>query len=451
MIQQALALLAATALGTSLAAMPLSTSLASSGAVASSSVQDVELLRYVKVGPQGAKVRNYSDSKGLVLTELEPGQVLAVYGESGPGGNEWLSVEVPGGFPVWVYGKFLRETSERDVYEVTGNNVLQRPRPASDPSSYPVREKLFVRDRVVGIQRNDPSKPLDQDWVQIWSPAGVRAWVDTESITELENGSSGTQLWAQSVLTVREERGTQGGRAPLGAGSAAPVAGGAGASLASSPQEPGASSSGSARGAGDAAAATEAGAPILDEYQASRALAGADERFAAQNQSAQPDYVVVRASYEAILAMVPEGATAELVRSRLREVDARERAEVIRAELALEANAQRNEIETRRRTIEELGTLRDPLENRYPRRGWLEKIERKNDEPIWILRWSGQIVAEVSCSSGRYDLPVFEDYELGITGRFIQTAATIGASVPPHVAVIDISRIEVLSGRGLAR
>ena len=63
-----------------------------------------------------------------------------------------------------------------------------------------------------------------------------------------------------------------------------------------------------------------------------------------------------------------------------------------------------------------------------------------------MLSWSGKDVAEVVCHSGRYDLSVFKNFEIGINGRTLRGAveASAGRARAPQ---IDVARIEVLGGR----
>ena len=377
------------------------------------SQEDVKLLRYVTAGPDGAVARNLFDKKGLELRKIEPGQILAVYGENGA----FLEVEVPGGFPVWVYGKFLRPTNDPNVYEVAGNDVLQRPRPSSDPSNWPLRQKLFSRDRVRAIQRNDPSKDLSEDWVQVWSPSGVRAWVDAAETEPLENEREGATLWARAVVADKELTGS----------------------------------------VDPSSAAREAGAPngaaaAQDEGQqaALATLGAADDMFAAEKARENPDFTGVRAAYEVLLQSLPAGSTADLVRGRLREVDAREQALAIKREFEEELREHQAGLDKREQELRAAGSDVDPLGgDRFVARGWLERLERHDAPPVYILRWGGQIVAELVCSGGRYDLDVFENFELGVRGNKLAKAASPGTILAPSVRVIDASRIEVLSGRGV--
>ena len=76
---------------------------------------------------------------------------------------------------------------------------------------------------------------------------------------------------------------------------------------------------------------------------------------------------------------------------------------------------------------------------------------RRLDEPdTWILRWAGTPVTEVVCTSGRYDLALFEGYELGVQGRSVREAGATTEGVGA-LSALDLERIEVISGSGARR
>ena len=142
-------------------------------APAAPAAQDTGKLSYARVGTGGATARNLYDQQGLAVLEVPAGTVLAVHGER----SGWLDVEVPGGFKVWVFGEYVRAASEAGTLQITGDHVRMRPLPSSGAESLPLRQHLSRGDRVRLIRRNNSSLDLRQDWVQIWSPAGARAWV----------------------------------------------------------------------------------------------------------------------------------------------------------------------------------------------------------------------------------------------------------------------------------
>jgi len=242
--------------------------------------------RYVRAR-SGAAVRTFQDDAGKVLETLEEGALLRVYEES----VGFYEVARPEGFPVWVYGQYLEPAGEAGVLRVTGDAVNMRPLPSSGVESYPLTQKLSRNDKVRLIARKDESLPLQQDWAQVWSPPGARAWVRADQTEALEAGASGAALWGKAVAD------TLAARKPV------PTA-----QPASAPKEGAAGSS-----AGGAAAAGRG------EVEA--ALDRADALFRAEKVKdeggAIPDYEAVIQAYEAVQALGPQGQTALLVESRV--------------------------------------------------------------------------------------------------------------------------------------
>ena len=77
---------------------------------------------------------------------------------------------------------------------------------------------------------------------------------------------------------------------------------------------------------------------------------------------------------------------------------------------------------------------------RYDARGWLESRKRSNGEWSWYLSFAGKETCVVQCSSGRYNISMFEGYEIGVTGMMINEAGAAQSTC-------DMRSIEVLSGR----
>lgn len=380
---------------------------------AAASVQ--ERIHYVRVGSDGAKAYNLADAQAVSVLDIAPATVLAVHAERG----DWLSVEAPGGFRVWVWGEYLRAGSEPGTLEVTGADVRLRPLPSSGIESYALEQRLSRGQRVIAIARANPDVPMDRDWVQVWSPAGARAWVRRGDTVALEAGASGTALWAEAVTQSTDTR-----RAEARAiDASAPQAGG------QSPAAP-------------------------REIQA--AMQAAETSFASQRRvdesGGAPDYAAVIAAYEAVAAMGPTGSAADTLSSRLAEVRARESAYQIRLELEAERARRIEEARIATERINEAGDERDPFEGRFDARGWLVPTYAKGQAtPTYILRWGGTDVAEVVCFSGRYDMSVFAGYELGVNGAQLRSAIEASAGRPGRVPQIDVRRLEVLASRSAKR
>jgi hypothetical protein len=365
-------------------------------------------LRYLQVGERGAQARNLYDKSGLAVGELAKGTILAVHAERG----EWLQVEVPGGFAVWVFGQYVKPTSQPGVLEVTGNEVRQRPLPSSGDNAYPLSPNLARGERVTLVRRNDPSLPLERDWVQIYSPPGVRAWVPKADTQALPAGSDGAELWAAAAVEKKQERTPAAAKAPVAVPAAAP--------------------------AQDARAAGTGG-----QGQAAVLLREADELLARERELDSPDFAAVRAAYGRALAADSSGPTAEIVRSRLKEVDAYAEFFAIRSELEAERARRQSESERRQQALEQAAGSTDPFAGRYDARGWLERRKSGKTERFVVV-WSGKEVAEVVCTSKRYDLGLFENYQVGVNG-FGSNAGLSGGGP------IDVARLEVLAGRYKSR
>jgi hypothetical protein len=64
-----------------------------------------------------------------------------------------------------------------------------------------------------------------------------------------------------------------------------------------------------------------------------------------------------------------------------------------------------------------------------------------------VLRFSGEDTAELVCFSGRYDLSVFEGFELGVNGELLRGPIEASAGRTFRAQQLNVARIEVLSGR----
>lgn len=393
-----------------------------SGALEGISQDGVQDPYYMVVGPGGATARNTFSNAGVSIGTLAEGTILTVYSKQ----VDWLEVEVPGGFEVWVYGQFLEPTAVSGELEVNGHGVRQRPLPSAGVESFPLRQKLFGGDRVHVIRRQNPGIALAEDWVQIYSPPGVRAWLRADGARALPAGSNGAKMWGNAVREVEQSR--QGS-------SPAP--------------NPGGNDSGTP---GEGGTPIPAAAPNLDSATIQAmgdAMAEANAMMAVARRSKNPDFKAVRAAYQAVLALSEQGLTAELARDRLRELDLLEEGYRLEQQLESERAAREELMRERQDRIDAAGRVpRDPFEGRYQARGWLERIEdEERGLPVYRMRWGGYPVAELVCTSGRYDLDVFLDFELGVRGRTLRPGVQNEdgeVSTPPR---IDVSRIEVISGR----
>ncbi len=382
-------------------------------------------LRYLRVGSNGAKARNLGDSNGVSIADLSKGTLVAVYEERG----DWLECEVPGGFEIWVYGLFVKASSEAGVLEITGSEVRARPLASSGPESYPLTPNLSKGDRVRLIKRNDTAKPLAEDWVKVYSPPGVRGFVAKSECEALSPGMDGAAAWSSAVVESRK-------RAPvtaLPAGGAAVAAGGA---------------AGAATGAATGGEAIAAGfVGELTPQQAIEELKRADAALARERAVANPDLTGVRAQYQLVFDSTKEGATKEMAKHGLAEVDALIEAHAIKSTLQAERDRAEQDNLRRQEALAKAAKNKDLYSGRFDSRGWVEKRVLPGQKPTYMVRWGGNLESELICNSGRYDLSAFNGYEIGINGRELRSFTPGDIS---HVAVprlIDAARIEVISGR----
>ena len=367
-----------------------------------------KFLRYVRAVDAGARVRNIYDAQGVVVLEVPPQGLLAVHGER----SGWLEVEAPGGFSVWVFGEYLVTTPDTGTLQVKGNDIRMRPMPSSGPESLPLRQLLGSGDKLRTIGRKDASKPLAEDWVNVWSPPGTHAWVAANETRALAAGEDGAALWSKSVVDARQ---------------------------------------GSTReAAAPTTTKTSDGKP--DGKEVTTALADAEAALARERKveagGGVPNYAAAREGYEKVLAAAPTGSSADVARDRIGLCKAYEEAYSLRNTLqqqraALEATLKKRDEDMAR------AAKRGVFDGRYDVRGWVEKRMLPGDDiPIYIVRWAGDQTAEVVCTTGRYDLALFVDYEIGINGRELRGPISGPTPQLTRPRELDISRIEVISGRG---
>ncbi len=371
---------------------------------------------YVRTKNSGAALYNLPDRGAAVITNIPASTLLAVHSERAG----YMEVEPAGGFEVWVFGQYAKPTDMPGVFELTGNNVLMRPRASSDESSYPLGQKLNKGDRVRLVGRADTSKPIIQDWLRIAAPPGTRAWVLMSETTPLAANEDARALWAAAVKTA------QASTKPFD-----PALLGAGA------------------GAATAATAATAAAPAAggtSQAAAQTALADAEKRMVEARAAAKPDFSAAKAAYERVLEESPKGAAADTARLRLEEIAARQEIVRIRADAQATEGARQAELAKADARLREASVSQDPMWGRFQARGWLEREERPGQSARYVVRWGGKTVSEIVCTSGRYDLAAFDGYEVGLMGVTLRSAAAQadGSSDPMR---IDATRIEVISGR----
>lgn len=376
--------------------------------------------RVVIVTSGAAAVRTLADKQAPAVLRPAMGTVLRIVGAKKAA---FVPVQAPGGFPVWIHGSLVKTTTEASVLEITANAVNQRPLPSSEQVSFPLAVRLHAGDKVRVIARNDASKPLAEDWVQVWSSAESFGWILEDEVGEVQAG--GDKMWndalaalgARTVTAEEAKQGTEGAKP------------------------------GEVRADGtDANGSRPVVTPITSERiaQARAALDKADSELVALRTQEAPDLSGVRAAYAQVAeAKVSTDLTAR-AQAGLAVVDAIESAKALESDLEAEKARRLESLMQKQRQMWEESRRRDPLGGRFDARGVLEVQARAGEEPRYVLRWGPDLVCEVRCSSGRYDLDLFASYELGLKGVLDYTDQTALLKERP---VLDLARIEVLSRR----
>ncbi len=378
---------------------------------------------YVRATSAGAKLLNYRDVQSSVWRTMAAGDVLRVTGEQvlePPGQPKlvFLEVEAPGGLPVWVFGQYLAPTEVEGVLQTT-TGVRMRPKPSSDQSSMAHPMTLKGGERVRFIERSDASKPMSEDWVKVWSPENARAWVlatETEAATDV---AAAREEWTRTSDALRAKMPT-----------AVPAV--------------------TENDRDSTSAATPASAPAQDD-EALQALEEARQLHESAIATPGANYADVIAAYEKTLEITPQGSPVG-TQAKAGLHDAQIRAGF--ADLSAVVDSHNAETERLRAEYEREQELeartKDPLWGRFLARGWV--VMRQSEEgPAYYLNWKGQDVCELVCTVGRYDLAVFEGFEIGVMGTTSRGAMPASATGPAEPKLLDLYRIEVISGAGPRR
>lgn len=352
-------------------------------------------LRFGRISADGAAIYNLPDGKGKEIARPQKGQLVAIYKENASG---WLEAEVPGGFAVWVFGRFLEPTSVADLYRVTGNAVNLRPAPSSEVTDFPLPQRLQAGDELRVIERLEPEKPLSETWVRVWSPPGVRGCLRSSAVEGLVQGEDGPALWSAALATLPSappERVTQ-----------------------ARPREP----------------------SELERKESEARVALEEARAALERERARetPDYDPIEKALDSVVA---RGGTAAVeARAELRTLATLREASALKADLERERARRAEEVHERQQEVWEKSRDKDPLGGAFTARGVLERRTGAEGITRFYLRFGGQIRCELACASGRYDLATFAGTEIGVHGREI-------ASRSGEVPTYEIARLEVLAVR----
>jgi len=419
----------------------------------SSNAQETGVLRYVRAKDTGAKLFNLADKASIVVGTVPAKGLLEVYAENAG----YLSVDAPGGMEVWVYGQYLRTTAVPGIVEVNGNGVFMRPLPKSDDSSYPLQQQLHKGDRLKVLGRNDATKALAADWVKVVSPAGTRAWVVTDDTTAVDTKEDVRTAWADAVKSANASRPTFDLTAAKTQGAAATVAVKDAAADANEKRTVAwAGADNAAKTEGAQAEGTKAEGTKAAGTQASGArdssFESAERLYEASRTSSTPDWNGVRAAYQRYLEANPKGTFADKARLQLQKVELHEEIVRIQSERSRDDSTRGDRLASARARLAEVSQGDNPLWGRFQARGWILREQPvASDAPRFIVYWAGRPQAEIVCSSGRYDLAKFADYEVGISGAVLRQAVSGSDSSGARPARIDATKIEVLGARSVAR
>ncbi len=354
-------------------------------------------------------VRNFPDRNGSSFIEVKAGTIVRAFSTS-QGVPPFREVEVGGGFPVWVFGKYLQPTSVDGVLVVSGARVNMRPSPDLSPGAMPLRSsKLNAGQRVKLLKRANKAASLGEDWVLIQAPANTRAWIEASALTPVDRSEGGV-AWKAAAVTL-----------PTKSTSRPTVA------------QP---------------AKREVAVPTITEETAAE-LTQADAEFDRVIELRSPtseDWRGVVVAYDAVIASAPEGTiTLQNARTRHRTAAARMELASLREDVSSQARKHDAELSKVNAYIESREARASALQGRFRERGWLEQ-KTVDGREAWYLSFAGETVAEVVCSSRRYDLSFFEGHDLGILGVEVQPFVMATATTLATPPVVDIGRIEVLAG-----
>jgi hypothetical protein len=349
-----------------------------------------EQATYAIAGTGGVTIRNIRDNAGIPVAQCPAGTVLCVHERMGT----WTQVEPAGGLTCWVLGAYLTDTETSGRYLVNKNGVNMRPLPSTTTDSFPLKQHLYVGDIVRMVGRSEPSLPFERDWIQIHSPQGVYGWTLTSALQPAVDAAQARATWNANWDAIMEV---------MSAPTATPVE--------TKPEAP--------------KSATE------------ETLVRAHRLM---NES-PPRYDEARALFKTVLSTTaPSSAIARAARNGMNQADAYASIEALQRQLELERVAREQARLDREADLARRRSENTPLMGRYDGRGWVVERKLRNGEKGWFLKFAGKDNCIVQCSSGRYDLGMFEGYEVGVIGRMMNEAGAAQATC-------DVRAIEVLSAR----
>lgn len=362
-----------------------------------------------------AVARNFPDQNGSALATIAPGTIVRAY-RSSSGTPVFREVEVGGGFPVWVYGAYLQQTDAENVLLVTGSRVNMRPLPELSASAMALRSKLNSGDRVRMLARANKAAQFHEDWIRVEAPPSAKAWI-TDNALEPVDVARGKELWAAANI-------------PLPATSA--VRNASSIKNASSTR------------AASASTTQVRGEVILELAEADKAFQAADAEKGTPSETWQE----VVDSYAAVMTRAPKSSiTFANAAARMNDAQMKLEVAVLRDELVAKRERRDEEVRQIDEFLDHQKRRRSARWDRYEERGWLES-RNVGGQKRWYLVFAGSTVAEVRCLSERYQLDVFDGFEIGVIGHEVVPVVQATQTSLAEARVVDIQRIEVISAKG---
>ncbi len=352
-----------------------------------------EETKYYVAGSAGVTIRNVRDDAGIPVGKFGAGTVLVVHETLGG----WTQVEPAGGLTCWVFGAYLKETEASGRYTVTGNGVNMRPMASSGDESFPMMQKLYSGDTVRMVSRKDPSVSFEKDWIQIRTPKGVHGWTQTSSIGAAPDPAQAEATWTGEWAEIYEAMG--------------------------------------------ASKKTTTATTSKEATKPKTQTEGDLVRARRMMNESPPRYAEAKAIYSAVLAKAPSGSPVAIsAKNGLIQADAYASIEELQRKLEKDRVDRDNRESERQAELDRRNSESTPLKGRYDARGWVESRPMPNGEMSWYLRFGGKDSCMIQCTSGRYDIGMYEGYEIGVAGRMTNEAGAMQVSC-------DMRSIEVLSGR----
>ncbi|MFT4539239.1 MAG: hypothetical protein ACI841_001453 [Planctomycetota bacterium] len=375
---------------------------------------------FVRAGAEGARVLNFQDANASPVRQADAGTLMRVT-KTDVG---FHNVEVAGGLQVWVHGKFLETTGTQGVLRCSAWGVLMRPGPADGVEYMPITVKLQRGDLVRQIELADAALPMAQTWVKVWSPPHARGWVKESQTVKVSDAVGAKDEWKKLAATNAARIAVQ---STTEASAAVPA---------------------------NAEVMAPEAKPATEEERSETALALDDaETLFAAAQAKDAGFAPVVSAYEKVIAIAASGSTSAVRAAQgLKQARLHLQIEQLEADAVSARAAEQEKLELLRLERERVDLKGTQHWGRFTERGWVQ-VEKIAGETRYFLYWGGEMMAEIQCSTGRYDLGVLKNFEIGVQAVMTRPAmpareATFNrGAMDSAPQILDITRIEVISAR----